>query len=187
MAQKTASKPQIARPKRTQVAREVYDFPKAHIIEKGEIVFYKSMDGNYGLYKVLNADIDFSGLTIKVESMPYDGKDARKGTFDKTPTKKFDTTLENKNGEPRIFRTWLQIGDYVTINGEKTDNIAKVIDMYPTEMIKAGKKDYQNVVELVTVSKTRQFVFELSKEAPEKCTLIDIRECEAFIDDDLPF
>lgn len=80
------------------------------VIEKGEIVFYKDLNGTLSLYKVLNVDVAFTGTDVTLQQIDYSGGLGKK---------KFTTSLLGKKGsnegKQRIFRVWVQPGDLVKI------------------------------------------------------------------------
>ena len=39
------------------------------VIEKGEIVFYKDLNGALSLYKVLNVDVAFTGTDVTLQQI----------------------------------------------------------------------------------------------------------------------
>ena len=80
------------------------------VIEKGEIVFYKDLNGALSLYKVLNVDVAFTGTDVTLQQIDFSGGLGKK---------KFTTSLLGKKGinegKQRIFRVWVQPGDMVKI------------------------------------------------------------------------
>lgn len=132
------------------------------VIEKGEVVFYKDLNGALSLYKVLNVDINFTGTEATLQQIDYSGGLGKK---------KFTTSLLGKKGsnegKQRIFRSWLQPGDMVLIKEANNQN-GKVETLYCEETLSGV---FTNKVD-VTSSNGMRYVYTLD-EASEKLELVN--------------
>lgn len=109
-------------------------------ISAGEYVFYKSMNGDLSIYKV-------QGRTNTTGTDEYDLIQVNSNGEISQKSKKFKTTLRNKNGEVRLFRIWLQPGDKVKMNNVLSGNIHGTVEKY---FIEQRQSSYDNMVEIIS-------------------------------------
>jgi len=135
------------------------------VLNAGEFVFYKSLDGLLSFYKVLTVEQDFDGLSIRIKGLDNGGE---------VKGKDFSTTIKDKKrGNQRLFRIWIQPKDRVYIKDAKEEG---VVERFLVDWRK--KEDYTNMVEIISVSK-RQYLYTMD-EVVNKIELVPQK-------DDIPF
>lgn len=95
------------------------------VFTKGDIIFYKDLQGILTVYVVVNKQINKDNGKIEYRINEVSGRGKTK--------KAFNTTIRNKKGEIRLFRSWLQIGDNVSIKNE----MGSVVDLGTVDMVYA--------------------------------------------------
>jgi len=113
-------------------------------ISAGEFVFYKSLNGDLSIYKVQGVEYKVQGngdAEYKLVQVNSDGNISKN-------SKRFDTTLRNKQGSIRLFRIWLQPGDKVKMNNVLSGNIQGVVEKFMVEQ--RSNKEYVNLIEVIS-------------------------------------
>lgn len=117
-------------------------------ITVGEFIFYRSLNGDLSIYKVLGK----SGKDeYEIQQVNFDGNITYK-------SKKFTTTLKDKNGKQRLFRIWLQPEDRVKIVTPISNQV--IFGRVSNYLIEESttKKEYTNQVEIISDT-SQQYIY----------------------------
>ena len=129
-------------------------------LSAGEFVFYKSMNGDFSIYKI-QGRINTTGVD------EYDLVQVNSNGDITKNSKKFKTTLKNKSGEIRLFRIWLQPGDKVRMNNVLSGSVHGVVEKYNIHQ-SINNKDYTNMVEVISSdNKQHLYTFEQAEKQLE--------------------
>lgn len=121
------------------------------VISKGDLVLYKAQDGKYSLYKALDNLKKTPKGVVEVSV-------AQIGSGGNITNKKFTTSIFDKNGNQRVFRSWIQPGDKVRIN--TLDISGEVFSLYSDE---SRQKDvWEIIVEIKSVF-GKQYIYPMEE------------------------
>lgn len=77
------------------------------VFNKGDIVFYKDLQGNLTTYKIVTTSYNKDKDQIEYKIIEVGARGKRSKTF--------NTTVRNKKREVRLFKSWLQPKDVVLV------------------------------------------------------------------------
>jgi len=114
------------------------------IFEVDELIMYKTIGGEFRFYKIRNLSKRLDGelrLTIQ-ETKSKSSKNSKRKVL------AFDTTLFNRHGDRRIFKSFFQVGDRVilTLGINRTNKVTGIITEIYTERGGTANEFVSNIV-----------------------------------------